>query len=105
MRQMGFQVISRNRSIAGVEIDIIARSKKDGDFQYYFIEVKQVKRENYFRGFPPVTLSQMERYNKARVALFQENQKIINIHLSLLILDEDLQKLEFIDNFDLFFAA
>lgn len=61
LENKGYEIISRNRKIAGVEIDVLARY---GEY-YVFCEIKTREGDNYGTGLESVTTAQRRRYIRA----------------------------------------
>lgn len=103
LRERGYAVLSRNRRIGGVEVDIIAtiaavntELQDNIDKNYFFIEVKKTTQSNYSAGFPVLTNRQKQRYLHAIETFIAEQQKSLTINLGLVILDEHHHVIEFI---------
>lgn len=98
LREQGFVTLGRNIRFYGVEIDFLCKSNQ-GHGEYFFVEVKSVKRRNYARGYQPFSYRQWSRYEKA-VRRWQEALgKFLHVHTALLVLDESGELLEFIPDF------
>lgn len=61
LSQKGYEIVSRNEKIAGVEIDIIAKEED----VFIFCEVKTRESEEYGLGIEGVSKTQMQRYIRA----------------------------------------
>lgn len=88
LREMGLRILSRNRKINGVEIDIIARYYFQNEWHLTFLEVKQIRRKHFQAGYPILSSRQRERYQKAAKAMIGLNDKLLNLHCGLIVMDE-----------------
>lgn len=88
LREMGLRILSRNRKINGVEIDIIARYYFQNEWHLTFLEVKQIRRKHFQAGYPVLSSRQRERYQKAANAMIGLNDKLLNLHCGLIVMDE-----------------
>lgn len=98
LRRHDFQILGRNRRFFGVEIDIIARKISKPD-TYYLIEVKSIKRKRYESGYPPLSYRQWERYLEAYKLWCSEISRVPDIRISLILIDEKLQLIDFIPGY------
>lgn len=98
LKKDGFVVLSRNRRIGGVEIDIMALRKTDQGKVYYLIEVKKIINKYYFSGYPPVTSNQIRRYLHAMDELNMRCGKFLDVRFAMMFFDENNRLIEFIEN-------
>lgn len=98
LKQNGFVVLSRNRRIGGVEIDIIGLRKKNHEKTYYLIEVKKTIEEYYRMGYPALSFSQIQRYMKAIENMNIQCGKFLDIRFALMVFNEKNHLVEFVDN-------
>jgi putative endonuclease len=70
LQSRGFEILCRNYTIRGAEVDIIA---KEGDF-IVFVEVKHRKSSQYALPRESVTLSKQRRICMAALRGLQENE-------------------------------
>ena len=94
LKDKNYEILARNRSFYGVEIDILC---KKGD-TYYLFEIKRVKKQNYMAGYFPFSYRQQQRYQKAIRRWYFDIQKIQNVSVGLLILDENLSLIDMIEH-------
>jgi len=99
LRKSGFQVLSRNRRVDNVEIDILAKRTQKNISHIYFIEVKQVREKNYRKGFPPFSQKQRARYNHSIRYLYATNGRSFPCHISLIVFNENIQCLDFFSDY------
>jgi Holliday junction resolvase-like predicted endonuclease len=98
LKKDGYVILSRNRKIGGVEIDIMALRKTPIGNVYYLIEVKKVYNKNYYRGYPPVSHNQIQRYLHAMNALNVKCGKFLDVRFVVMLYDENNRLIEFIEN-------
>jgi len=98
LKKDGYVILSRNRRIGGVEIDIMALRKTPVGNVYYLIEVKKVYDRNYLEGFPPVSFNQVQRYLRAMNALNVKCGKFLDVRFVLMLYNENNRLVEFIEN-------
>jgi len=98
LKKDGYVILSRNRRIGGVEIDIMALRKTDEGNIYYLIEVKKVTQKNYYMGYPPVSYNQVRRYLHAMNELNIKCGKFLDVRFALMLYDEKHRLIEFIEN-------
>ncbi len=98
LRAHNFQILGRNRRFFGVEIDIIARQNIIQPV-YYLVEVKKIRRRRYESGYPPLSYRQWERYLTAYKHWCSEISRLPDIRISLLLIDEKLELIDFIPGY------
>ncbi|MDH4263711.1 MAG: YraN family protein [Spirochaetia bacterium] len=98
LKKDGYVILSRNRRIGGVEIDIMALRKTSSGNVYYLIEVKKILNKNYFMGYPPLSFNQIQRYLHAMNALNVKCGKFLDVRFVLMLYDENNKLVEFIEN-------
>ena len=98
LKKDGYVILSRNRRIGGVEIDIMALRKTTAGNVYYLIEVKKIVNKNYYMGFPPVSYNQIQRYLQAMNELNVKCGKFLDVRFVLMLFDEKNILVEFIEN-------
>ncbi|MDH4199116.1 MAG: YraN family protein [Spirochaetia bacterium] len=98
LKRDGYVILSRNRRIGGVEIDIMALRKKEKEKIYYLIEVKKVFQNYYSMGYPPVSFSQIQRYLQAIDELNVKCGKFLDVRFAIMLFDEKNKLIEFIEN-------
>ena len=99
LRKNGFQVLSRNRRIDNVEIDILAKKKQKQIDHIYFVEVKQVQEKNYKNGYPPFSQKQRSRYDHSIRYIYSKNGRCFPCHISLIVFNEKIQCLDFFPDY------
>ncbi|MES0490504.1 MAG: YraN family protein [Leptospirales bacterium] len=99
LRKSGFQILSRNRRIGSVEIDILAKIKRFNVDHIYFVEVKQVQEKNYRNGYPPFSVKQRARYNHSVLFMFSINGRSFPCHISLIVFNEHIQCIDFFPDY------
>lgn len=105
LKKDGYVILSRNRRIGGVEIDIMALRKTAEGNVYYLIEVKRIFNKNYLMGYPPVSFHQIKRYLRAMNALNMKCGKFLDVRFVLMLYDERNRLVEFIENMPFFNKA
>ena len=98
LKKGGYVILSRNRRIGGVEIDIMALRKTEEGNVYYLIEVKKVLNKNYYMGYPPISFNQIQRYLRAMNELNIKCGKFLDVRFTLMLFDETNKLIEFIEN-------
>lgn len=84
LKRLSWLVLSRNRRIAGVEIDIVARVSRR---VYSFVEVKQMSERHYSAGYPPVSQAQMKRYQKAMLEFCSMTGGRSSVFMTVIVTD------------------
>ncbi|GEM_PF-6117006 len=95
LQQNGYIVLARNFTAFGIEIDILAKKEIQQEMHFFMVEVKRVRAGYYRAGYPVVRMRQLNRYKNARQRWFVRENRIFNVHISLILLSEDLSVLDF----------
>lgn len=98
LRQKGFTILARNYKFFAVEVDILARKYIHKESLYCFVEVKRVRRKNYFAGYSVLSKRQYNRYREAIGKWEATYKPRVQVAIALLILDENEEVLELIEN-------
>lgn len=88
LRKRGYIILGRNRQIGNTEVDILALNP-NSENTYHFVEIKTVKAQNFYSGYPPWNARQAARYHKAIYAWYSELGKAVPVRISLLLVDPE----------------
>ncbi|MCS6985746.1 MAG: YraN family protein [Leptospiraceae bacterium] len=95
LERQGYTILGRNRRIASIEIDILAKKEMGDEEHFYFVECKSSPTT----GYPLMGRRQKERYLKAMATFQAERGEFLNVHLALAFPDELTGEVLFIPDY------
>lgn len=98
LRQKGFEILARNYKFFAVEVDILARKYIHKETFYCLVEVKKVRRKNYFAGYTVFSRRQYQRYRNALARWEITYKPKVRVGIALLIFDENENVIDFLEN-------
>ncbi|MDH5721382.1 MAG: YraN family protein [Spirochaetia bacterium] len=95
LRKKGYNILARNIRFYGIEIDYLVKKEIEGEYHYFFFEIKRIKNEHYNAGYLPFSFKQYMKYRKAIDNWHAELNKIKNSHIGLILFNENSELLDF----------